>query len=73
MDDPQHRREEERFLEDMPAFGGSRVLAGLRSVAACLALDYAGIDFGIAEPIVMAAIKMPARPASSGRVDGLRA
>jgi hypothetical protein len=49
------------------------VLAALRSVAACLALDYAGIDFGIAEPIVMAAIKMPERPASSGRVDGLRA
>ncbi|HKT17754.1 MAG TPA: tetratricopeptide repeat protein [Stellaceae bacterium] len=43
-----HRAEERRFLEDMPAVLGGRAMAALREVCRVLALDYGGIDFGLA-------------------------
>ena len=41
------RTEEARFLADMPATLGARAMRALQSVADTLALDYAGIDFGL--------------------------
>jgi glutathione synthase/RimK-type ligase-like ATP-grasp enzyme len=43
----EHRREEQRFLDSMPATIGSRAVAALEEVVRRLDLDYAGIDFGI--------------------------
>ncbi|HTV52484.1 MAG TPA: tetratricopeptide repeat protein [Steroidobacteraceae bacterium] len=43
-----HREEERRFLESMPLALGARVARALEGVAEHLALDYAGIDFGLA-------------------------
>jgi glutathione synthase/RimK-type ligase-like ATP-grasp enzyme len=44
---PAHRAEEAAFLADMPAALGTRAAAALEAMASALALDYAGIDFGI--------------------------
>jgi hypothetical protein len=43
-----YRAEERRFLEDMPGVLGARAMRALRAVFENLALDYAGIDFGLA-------------------------
>lgn len=46
-DYPEHRAEDARFLEDMPAVLGPKVMTSLERVRDALALDYGGIDFGI--------------------------
>jgi hypothetical protein len=46
--EPALRAEEERFLQDMPAIVGKRVMAALHRVGDALGLDYSGIDFGLA-------------------------
>jgi glutathione synthase/RimK-type ligase-like ATP-grasp enzyme len=46
-DKPDHRQEEARFLGDMPAVLGGKVMAALEQIQAALGLDYAGIDFGL--------------------------
>jgi Tfp pilus assembly protein PilF/glutathione synthase/RimK-type ligase-like ATP-grasp enzyme len=47
MTQAEHREEEARFLEDLPAFVGPNVIGALRAIAQTLGLQYAGIDFGI--------------------------
>lgn len=47
--DDAYRAEEQRFLEDMPGVLGKRAMAALVQIAACLELDYAGIDFALGE------------------------
>jgi hypothetical protein len=47
--DPAFRAEEQRFLDDMPAVLGPRAMAALKSIQAALGLDYAGIDFALAQ------------------------
>jgi hypothetical protein len=42
------RREEAAFLDDMPAALGQTAMAALQAIQEALALDYAGIDFGLA-------------------------
>lgn len=42
-----HRSEEAEFLENMPGVLGSRAMAALAEIQNVLALDYAGIDFGL--------------------------
>ncbi len=42
------RREEAVFLNDMPSVLGPVTMAALNAICAELALDYAGIDFGLA-------------------------
>jgi Tetratricopeptide repeat len=44
---PDHRAEEAAFLADMEAALGPRAVAGLAAIADRLALDYAGVDFGL--------------------------
>jgi len=44
---PEHRAEEAAFLADMPGVLGARAMAGLEAIAQRLALDYAGVDFGL--------------------------
>lgn len=44
-----HRAEEERFLEDMPGVLGAKAVTALGAIASTLALDYAGIDFGLTQ------------------------
>jgi hypothetical protein len=44
---PEHRAEEQRFLDDMAAVLGARVMNTLTDIAAALGLDYGGVDFGI--------------------------
>ena len=39
------RKEEHRFLDDMPGVLGSRAMTALSAIGATLGLDYAGIDF----------------------------
>ena len=46
-DQPGHRAEEAKFLEDMPAVLGPKALRALKAIQAALGLDYAGIDFGL--------------------------
>jgi tetratricopeptide (TPR) repeat protein/glutathione synthase/RimK-type ligase-like ATP-grasp enzyme len=46
-DKPDHRREEARFLSDMPAAIGNKAMAALERIRDELGLDYAGIDFGL--------------------------
>jgi tetratricopeptide (TPR) repeat protein len=46
-DDPGHRAEEQRFLNDMLGFLGSRAVRALAAICARLGLDYGGIDFGL--------------------------
>jgi Flp pilus assembly protein TadD len=45
-DRPDHRAEEQRFLDDMPGVLGARGIAAIERIAATLGLDYGGIDFG---------------------------
>jgi len=47
-DRPEHRAEEEAFLNDMPAVLGPRAMAALAHIQDALGLDYAGVDFGLA-------------------------
>jgi hypothetical protein len=47
--EPAHRAEEQRFLDDMPAVLGPIAMAALALTQAVLDLDYAGIDFGLAQ------------------------
>ena len=47
-DDTAFRREEEMFLTDMAGALGPRVLQALARLHEALALDYGGVDFGIA-------------------------
>jgi len=47
--DPDHRREEQRFLDDMEQALGAKAMAALARIAAHLGLDYGGIDFAIAK------------------------
>jgi tetratricopeptide (TPR) repeat protein len=46
-DRPDHRAEEQRFLNDMAEFLGPKAMAGLEAIRDALGLDYGGIDFGI--------------------------
>jgi glutathione synthase/RimK-type ligase-like ATP-grasp enzyme len=46
-DHPEYRREEARFLQDMPAVLGGKAMAALERIQDRLALDYAGVDFGL--------------------------
>ncbi len=46
-EDPAYRKEEQRFLADMPAVLGSKATAALTGIAGRLGLDYAGVDFAI--------------------------
>ena len=47
-DKPDHRAEEARFLEDMPAVLGETAMTALEHIRDALGLDYAGVDFGLA-------------------------
>ncbi len=46
-DSAMHRAEEARFLDDMPSVLGHRAMTALKHVQRSLALDYAGVDFGL--------------------------
>jgi TPR repeat/Tetratricopeptide repeat len=46
-DNAEHRAEDEAFLRDMPAVLGARAMNALEHTRDRLALDYAGIDFGL--------------------------
>ncbi len=45
-DHPEHRAEEQTFLDDVEALLGREGMAALEAVNAALALDYGGVDFG---------------------------
>jgi tetratricopeptide (TPR) repeat protein len=47
LDHPEHRREDQNFLENMECVLGPRVMEALREIQKALGLDYAGIDFSI--------------------------
>jgi hypothetical protein len=47
MTDDRQRAEEAKFLRDMPGVLGPRAMAALADIQETLALDYAGIDFGV--------------------------
>jgi glutathione synthase/RimK-type ligase-like ATP-grasp enzyme len=47
-DKPDHRSEEARFLEDMPAVLGETAMTALGHIRDALSLDYAGVDFALA-------------------------
>lgn len=42
-----HRAEDAEFLENMPGVAGGRAMEALARIQSTLALDYAGIDFGL--------------------------
>ena len=44
---PERRAEDARFLAEMPAVLGSGVMRALAAIRDTLALDYAGVDFGV--------------------------
>jgi glutathione synthase/RimK-type ligase-like ATP-grasp enzyme len=46
-DKPDHRTEEMAFLENMRAVLGDKAITALHAICERLALDYAGIDFGV--------------------------
>jgi hypothetical protein len=46
---PAFRAEERAFLEDMQGVLGARAMRGLAAVAETLGLDYAGVDFALAQ------------------------
>jgi glutamate/tyrosine decarboxylase-like PLP-dependent enzyme/glutathione synthase/RimK-type ligase-like ATP-grasp enzyme len=46
-DNPQHRAEDAAFLEDMPKVLGPLAMNALKQIQSTLALDYAGVDFGL--------------------------
>ncbi len=43
----ENRARDRAFLDDMPGFIGARAVMALERIAAALALDYGGIDFGV--------------------------
>jgi hypothetical protein len=43
------REEERRFLDDMPSVLGPHAMAALTGICATLGLDFAGVDFALAE------------------------
>jgi len=43
------RAEEQRFLNDMPGVLGERAMTALRAIGETLDLDYAGVDFALAQ------------------------
>ena len=45
--DEAHRREEQRFLDDMPGVLGTLAMKGLGEIGRVLGLDYGGVDFGL--------------------------
>ena len=47
VDSPEHRAEDQAFLEDMPQVLGEKAMGALKAVQAELGLDYAGIDFSL--------------------------
>jgi glutamate/tyrosine decarboxylase-like PLP-dependent enzyme/glutathione synthase/RimK-type ligase-like ATP-grasp enzyme len=48
-DNPDHRAEDASFLENMPTVIGPKAINALKEIQHRLALDYAGIDFGLNE------------------------
>lgn len=46
-DVPEHRAEDERFLNAMPEVLGGQAIQALQAIASTLGLDYAGIDFAL--------------------------
>jgi aromatic-L-amino-acid/L-tryptophan decarboxylase len=46
-DYPEHRAEDERFLNDMASVLGPSAMAALKEIQKMLRLDYGGIDFGL--------------------------
>jgi hypothetical protein len=46
-DRPDHRAEDEAFLQDMPGVLGPRAMQALEHVREAMGLDYGGIDFGL--------------------------
>jgi glutathione synthase/RimK-type ligase-like ATP-grasp enzyme len=46
-DQPNHRAEEAKFLQNMPAAIGPTAMRALKAIQSALGLDYAGIDFGL--------------------------
>ncbi|MGA7804503.1 tetratricopeptide repeat protein [Bradyrhizobium sp.] len=46
-DQPEHRLEEAKFLENMPGVLGDKAMRALQGIRDALGLDYAGIDFGV--------------------------
>jgi hypothetical protein len=46
-DQPDHRAEEAKFLDDMPGVLGPKAMRALQAIQCALGLDYAGIDFGL--------------------------
>jgi len=46
-DNPEHRLEDEAFLNNMAAALGSRAMMGLEHIRDALGLDYAGVDFSL--------------------------
>ena len=46
-DQPDHRNEEMAFLADMRAVLGDKAMTALSAICDSLALDYAGVDFGL--------------------------
>jgi Tfp pilus assembly protein PilF len=46
-DQPDHRLEEAKFLEDMPTVLGNKAMRALEGIRDAVGLDYAGIDFGL--------------------------
>jgi len=47
VDSPEHRAEDQAFLENMPEVLGEKAMSALQAVQAELGLDYAGIDFSL--------------------------
>ena len=43
----EHRMEEARFLEEMETVLGEKAISALHALGSALALDYAGVDFGL--------------------------
>ena len=46
-ENPEHRAEDEAFLNDMPAVLGTRAMKALERIRDALDLDYAGVDFSL--------------------------
>jgi aromatic-L-amino-acid/L-tryptophan decarboxylase len=46
-ENPRHRAEDAAFLKNMPAVLGTTAMNALTSIQSALALDYAGVDFGL--------------------------
>ncbi|HLG85485.1 MAG TPA: tetratricopeptide repeat protein [Bradyrhizobium sp.] len=46
-DEDHHRHEEARFLRDMPSVLGDKAMHAFAAIKDALALDYAGVDFGL--------------------------